>query len=321
MGRRGGAPPERGTLEVIDEWVDASADREASRSGGGARVLVALALVVGVTLSFLSSATPEGSESTPDERSAGVGDATVAPPTVRQPVGAPLVVLSMSGVAVLDLDEGTFDELDLGSVRSFGSVPALVALGPRRVAVLFSDRSVGFVDLDERSITRVAEAVQAIFPTARPGGVWIRRLRADGAWELTQLGADGAARSVPMEFRSPVPPRMHAGRPIDASGPVTFELGSPDGPFLVEVHERQGTLQSFDVRIEDRATGEERWLEALPYRPVLSPDGRRLLVGSTTGNRLTSYDVATLAAETVDVPRSGAVGLDWGNVVVLPTQG
>ena len=123
-----------------------------------------------------------------------------------------------------------------------------------------------------------------------------------------------------MEFRSPVPPPMQGGRPIDASGPVTLELGSPHGPFIVEVHERQDGVRSFAVRIEDRRTGDERWLDALPYRPVLTPDGRRLLVGSTTGNRLTSFDLASLVAETVDVPRSGAVGLDWGNVVVLPTR-
>lgn len=316
---RAGADPgeDPGTLEVLEGWVEPEPGPSRPATPGGALV-VALVLVSGVILSFWSGEAPRRTDpARPAERGATVTFPAPPPPTFAHEVGAPLAVLSMSGVVVLDLDAGSVTELDLGAVRAFGSAPALVALGPQRLAVLFSDHSVGVVELEERSVTRIAEDVQAIMPAGAGGGMWARRLRDDGGWDLTQIDADGRALSVALEFRGTVPPSVHSGRPRAGSAGEPSVL-AVDGPFLVEVHERRDVIETFDVRIIDVATGGQRWLRDLSHPPVLTPDGRRILVGETAGHRLASYDLATLEVETVEVPRAGGVGLDWANLVVLP---
>jgi hypothetical protein len=227
----------------------------------------------------------------------------------------------MTGLAVLDLDDGRFTDLDLGSVRSFSSAPALVAVGPETVAVLFADRSVGLVSLQERSVTRVAEGVQGVAPTARAEGFWVRRLLDDGGWELSQLGPTGRPAAVPVRLPGPNPPVMVHGRPVAAArAPGTLTLSRPGAPFLVEAVEQRTTLHSFDVTVTDEATGVRWALTGLQHPPAVSPDGRRLILGEPVGNKLTVIDLESRRSETVEVPRSGTVGLDWGNVVVLPAH-
>jgi hypothetical protein len=116
----------------------------------------------------------------------------------------------------------------------------------------------------------------------------------------------------------PEPPRMAAGRPLAANAVGPVGVPTADDRYVVEVHERSGTVQSFAVRIEEVATGRERWLRDLANRPVLTPGGRHLLVGEPFTNRLTAYEVASLSAQTVQAPDSAGVTLDWENLVVLP---
>ena len=282
-------------------------------------MLASVALVAVVLVSMVGGTTGGGTATEPSATAAENRSwrSAVTPPRLASPLGQRLVTLTLTGLAVVDLDNGSFDELDLGAVRSYGAAPALAPLDTRRVAVLFADRSVAVVDLEQRSITRVAEDVQAVFPTPDAGGFWVRRAVA-GGWELTQMDSNGRAISVAMRFPPGAPPRMVAGRPVIGPNDGAVVVSPPDGPYLVEVREERQTLSSYDVVITDPVSGRRHELTGLDQLPVVSSDGRRLLVAEAVGNRLSVYDLDRWTAETVDVPRSGAVGLDWGNAVLLP---
>lgn len=309
---------ELATLEVIDQWCPPPiVERGSGRRTLGAS-LASLALVALVIASMARGASGNLGESGGQPGPVGgSGQPDVPPPRLASPLGQRLVTLTLTGLAVVDLDQGRFEELDLGAVQAFGASQALAPLDHERAGVLFADRSVGVVDLGERSITRVAEDVQAVFPTGEPGGMWLRRT-AERGWELNQVDADGRAVSVAMHFPTGVPPRIVGGRPITSRQDSPILLSQPDGPYRVEVREHRDSVSSFEVVVTDPTTGDQRELADVAQLPVLSADGRRLLVAEAVGNRLSVYDLQRWTVETVDVPRSGSVGLDWGNAVLLP---
>jgi hypothetical protein len=297
MERRAQAPPDVGTVEVLDQWRPGPVDGVPGRSGGDRRrrvgtvvaVLVAGAVVTSSWFGGSADGAGQGSPAAPTASTARVvAGPDDAPTRFDEPVGHHVVVLTMSGLMALDPDSGSYRELELGAIRSFSASPAVAPVGPDEVAVLFSDRSVGVVDLDARSVQRIARDVHAVFPSAEAGSSCY------------------APPAVPVA--RPVPP--------GEAGPVL--LSSLGGRYRVEVHELRSTLRSFAVRVTDGATGRERWLRDLPHRPVLTPDGRYLLVGEPLRNRFTAYDVATLRSQTMQAPSSAGVTLDWENLAVLP---
>lgn len=328
MGRGGSLPRDEGTVEVLGGWradpgPAAAEDRGHPVAGAVVAAVVAAALVVG---SWPSGGGEDGAAgveragtAAPSDRvgEAATPPATAPPARLEQPIGHRLVVLTLTGLLLLDPDTGSHDDLELGSIRSFGAAPAVATLGPSVVAVLFADGSVGAVHLDDRSIRRIAQSVQAVLPATEPGTVWIRRHRRDGHWELTRIDAEGRSVEVSVHPPGALPPRVVAGRPTVAKASDPRPLGPADAPHLVELHERPGSYHAFAVRVEDRATGRERWLRELSNPPVLTPDGRFLLTGERITNRLTAYELATGASSTLQAPDSAGVTLDWENVAVL----
>jgi hypothetical protein len=329
MGRRGVlAPPPEAGLEVLDAGRAGDgrvAAEQPVRSWGprpGVRVVVALASVVAVAASaVLGGGVPES----------GPGVATVDPgpmpapaadPTgpvghrLERPIGHRLAALTMSGVAVLDADAGTFEHIEVGTVTSYGSRPALVAMGSDRVAVLLGDRSVWVLDLGTRSVVRIAEQANAILAGSRPGRLWVRRLVGRGQWELQQVDGAGQPLAPPLRLAGGEPPQVVDGRPMAlGEGPRPL----PDsGDWEVSVHERRGTVVEYDLQLTDRRSGEERWVRGLSHPPVPVPGGDRLVTGGPGGRELVALDLRTLGRESIPVPTVDGVSVDWANLVVLP---
>lgn len=325
MGATGGAPPAVGTVEVLEGWRPGTDDHPSDPPPDRRAVAaVAVALLLVVVLGLLQgdprpgAADRPGAAVAPDVATPAPG----APTTFTQPLGHRVAALTVSGVAVVDPDDGGFEVVELGAVTSYGSRPALVAVGPDRVAVLFSDRSVGLVDLTSRRITRVAEDVNAILPGRGPGRFWVRRLLGRSSWELTLLDADGRPRSVALTFTGAHPPTVIGGRPTEApsSADAPVPLAPADARWDLEVHQVGGTVVEYEVRIEDRVSGSVRWLRGLPHPPVVAPDGGRLLHGVPDGNLLVAHGLVDGADDRIAVPRVDGVGLDWGNLAVLPAS-
>jgi hypothetical protein len=242
------------------------------------------------------------------------------PAAFDPPLGFRLAALTPSGVAVFDPDTGELAEMELGPVASYGTRPALATVGPARVAVLFSDGSVGVVDLDTRTVTRIAGDVDGVQAASQPGRLWLRRLVEPGRWQLTQVDAGGAALTVPFAHAGAEPPQVVAGRLVTRSQEGDpWLLTTPDGRFSVELHTRRATLSGVDVRIEQLATGRLTELTGLAHRPVLTPDGRWLLAGDPDGNRLSRIELASGEVDTLEVAHVSGVSLDWSSLVVLPT--
>lgn len=322
MGATGGAPPAVGTVEVLEGWRPGTDDHPSDpppdrRAVAAVAVVLLLVVVLGLLQGDPRSEPGDrpGAAIAPDVAAPAPG----LPTSFTRPLGHRVAALTVSGVAVLDPDDGGFEVVELGAVTSYGSRPALVAVGPDRVAVLFSDRSVGLVDLTARTITRVAEDVNAILPGREPGRFWVRRLLGRSSWELTLLDADGQPRSVALTFSGADPPTVVGGRPTEAaSADAPVPLPSSDAGWDLELRRVGGTVVEYEVRIEDQASGSVRWLRGLRHPPVVAPDGGRLLYGVPDGNLLVAHDLVDGADDPIAVPRVDGVDLDWGNLAVLP---
>jgi hypothetical protein len=245
-------------------------------------------------------------------------------PTLRQPTGASLLVLTPDGLHTLDVDSHQVRK-DRVAELPVGPVTAATTTGDH--AVLVVDHRAYAVPLSlDRPAAGIGPAVEA-FPAKRAGRVWLLTYPRDGTVAAREVGLDGAETTPAAVLDGGATVRAAAGEglvierlspdgaralgtwdpAVPSNAPTTFRTNAifvAASRDVVASRDAACGARRCDLYLEDLATGGERVVANAVGRggvaaAEFSPGGRRLAIIESEGERLRGTFVNTMTGALV----------------------
>jgi hypothetical protein len=278
---------------------------------------VPIAILVGLLLVFLVGAWLQQSSRDrgaprPDARPAGL-------PTLQQPTGASLLVLTPDGLHALDVDKHQVRKAGIAELP-VGAVTAATTSGDHAVLVVDHRAYVVPLSLDGPA-TGIGSAVE-VFPSKRDRRVWLLTYPPDGTVAAREVDLDGAETTPPAVLGGSATVRAAAGdglviERLSSDGTRSLAMWDPDRPADAPVTFRTGVLfvaagrdvvasrdaacvaRRCDLYLDDLATGSQRVIGRAFGRggiaaAAFSTDVRLLAVIESDGDRLRGTFVNTM---------------------------